>query len=280
MKYIGAHVSTANGVSEAPLRAAEIGAQAFALFTGNPSRWKVKPISNKQSEEFKANCRNNNFDPAVILPHDSFLINLGSPDHEKLTKSRELFIDDMHRCEILGLTMLNFHPGSHLKQTDIDACLDLIGESINIALDATQGVKAVIECTAGQGSNLGHSFEQITHIIDRIEDKTRVGVCIDTCHAFAAGYDLATPGGYEKVWDDFERIIGFKYLNGMHLNDAKRELGSHIDRHEQIGKGYLGQGFFTRLMQDYRFDNIPLILETPDESAWKDEIAWLYAQTK
>jgi len=280
MKYIGAHVSTANGVSEAPLRASEIGAKALALFTGNPSRWKVKPISNDQSEEFKANCRANNFDPAVILPHDSFLINLGSPDHEKLIKSRELFIDEIHRCEILGLTMLNFHPGSHLKQIDIDACLDLIGESINIALDATQGVKAVIECTAGQGSNLGHSFEQIAHIIDRIEDKTRVGVCIDTCHAFAAGYDLATPDGYEKVWDDFERIIGFKYLNGMHLNDAKRELGSRIDRHEQIGKGYLGQGFFTRLMQDSRFDNIPLILETPDESAWKDEIAWLYAQTK
>lgn len=280
MKYIGAHVSTANGVSEAPLRAAEIGAKAFALFTGNPSRWKVKPISNKQAEEFKANCRNNNFDPAVILPHDSFLINLGSPDQEKLIKSRELFIDEMHRCEILGLTMLNFHPGSHLKQIDIDACLDLIGESINMALDATQGVKAVIECTAGQGSNLGHSFEQIAHIIDRIEDKTRVGVCIDTCHAFAAGYDLATPDGYERVWDDFERIIGFNYLNGMHLNDAKRELGSRIDRHEQIGKGCLGQSFFTRLMQDARFDNIPLILETPDESAWKDEIAWLYAQTK
>lgn len=280
MKYIGAHVSTANGVSEAPLRAAEIGAKAFALFTGNPSRWKVKPISNGQAEEFKANCRNNNFDPAVILPHDSFLINLGSPDQEKLIKSRELFIDEMHRCEILGLTMLNFHPGSHLKQIGIDACLDLIGESINMALDATQGVKAVIECTAGQGSNLGHSFEQIAHIIDRIEDKMRVGVCIDSCHAFAAGYDLATPDGYERVWDDFERIIGFNYLNGMHLNDAKRELGSRIDRHEQIGKGCLGQGFFTRLMQDARFDNIPLILETPDESAWKDEIAWLYAQTK
>lgn len=280
MKYIGAHVSTANGVSEAPQRAAEIGAKAFALFTGNPSRWKVKPISNKQSEEFKANCRDNNFDPAVILPHDSFLINLGSPDQEKLSKSRELFIDEMHRCETLGLTMLNFHPGSHLKQIDSDACLDLIGESINIALDSTQGVKAVIECTAGQGSNLGHSFEQIAHIIDRVEDKMRVGVCVDTCHAFAAGYDLATPDGYEKVWDDFERIIGFKYLNGMHLNDAKRELGSRIDRHEQIGKGHLGQWFFTRLMQDSRFDNIPLILETPDESAWKDEIAWLYARTK
>lgn len=280
MKYIGAHVSTANGVSEAPLRAAEIGAKAFALFTGNPSRWKVKPISKEQSEEFKANCRDNNFDPEVILPHDSFLINLGSPDQEKLNKSRALFIDDMHRCEMLGLTMLNFHPGSHLNQIDSDACLDLIGESINIALDATHGVKAVIECTAGQGSNLGHSFEQIAHIIDKIEDKTRVGVCVDTCHAFAAGYDLATPDGYARVWDDFERIIGFKYLNGMHLNDAKRELGSRIDRHEQIGKGYIGPEFFTRLMRDSRFDNIPLILETPDESAWKDEIAWLYSQTE
>lgn len=279
MKYIGAHVSTAKGVSEAPLRAAEIGAKAFALFTGNPSRWQVKPISDKEIATFKANCAANGYDSSVILPHDSFLINLGSPDAEKLAKSRDLFIDEMKRCESLGLTMLNFHPGSHLNQMPIDDCLDLIAESINIALNETSGVKAVIETTAGQGSNLGYSFEQIAHIIDHVDDKSRVGVCVDTCHSFTAGYDMTTEDGYNRTWDDFERIIGFNYLSGMHLNDSKREHGSHIDRHEQIGDGYLGKEFFTRLMKDSRFDNIPLILETPDDSKWADEIAWLYSQT-
>ncbi len=279
MKYIGAHVSTAKGVSEAPLRAAEIGAKAFALFTGNPSRWQVKPISDKEIEAFKTNCATYGYDASVILPHDSFLINLGSPDAEKLIKSRALFIDEMHRCENLGLTMLNFHPGSHLNQMPIDDCLDLIAESINLALSETNSVKAVIENTAGQGSNLGHTFEQIARIIDHVDDKSRVGVCVDTCHSFTAGYDMTTEEGYNRTWEDFERIIGFKYLSGMHLNDSKREHGSHIDRHEQIGDGYLGKEFFKRLMQDSRFDNIPLILETPDDSKWADEIAWLYSQT-
>lgn len=273
-------MSTSNGVSEAPLRAAEIGAKAFALFTGNPSRWKPKPISDKDAAAFKANCADNGYDPAVILPHDSFLINLGSPEEEKLAKSRALFLDEMRRCEQLGLTMLNFHPGSHLKQMEVDDCLNLIAESINLALNDTTGVKAVIECTAGQGSNLGYTFEQIAHIIDRVDDKSRVGVCIDTCHAFAAGYDLATKEGYHKVWDDFDRIIGFEYLSGMHLNDAKRELGSRIDRHEQIGKGLLGEEFFIRLMGDPRFDDIPLVLETPDDTQWAAEIAWLYSHTR
>lgn len=280
MKYIGAHVSTSNGVSEAPLRAAEIGARAFALFTGNPSRWKPKPISAGDAAVFKANCADNGFNPSVILPHDSFLINLGSPDQDKLEKSRALFLDEMRRCEQLGLTMLNFHPGSHLKQMEVEDCLNLIAESIDIALNATASVKAVIECTAGQGSNLGYTFEQIAHIIERVGDKSRVGVCIDTCHAFAAGYDIATQTGYDKVWDDFERIIGFEYLSGMHLNDAKRELGSRIDRHEQIGKGLIGEAFFIRLMGDSRFDGIPLILETPDETQWAAEIAWLYSYAK
>lgn len=280
MKYIGAHVSTSNGVSEAPVRAAEIGAKAFALFTGNPSRWTVKPISDKEINRFKANCVANGYDASVILPHDSFLINLGSPDEEKLRKSRDLFIDEMHRCESLGLTMLNFHPGSHLKQMPIDDCLNLIADSINLALTETSTVKAVIESTAGQGSNLGYTFEQIAYIIDRIDDKSRVGVCVDTCHSFTAGYDLATDEGYNHTWDEFDRIIGFNFLSGMHLNDSKRELGSHIDRHEQIGKGFLGEKFFERLMADKRFDGIPLILETPDDTKWAEEIAWLYSKTQ
>lgn len=275
MKYIGAHVSTASGVAEAPLRAREIGADAFALFTRNPSRWKSSPIPQAQSELFKERCSELGYSPAVILPHDSYLINLGAPDAEKLTKSREAFLDELRRCEQLGLTMLNFHPGSHLGEIETDACLDLIADSINLALEQTSGVKAVIENTAGQGSNLGFELEQIARIISRVEDKSRVGVCIDTCHTFAAGYDLATPEGYEDFWKVFDSVIGLSYLSGMHLNDSKKGLGSHVDRHELIGLGTLGNDFFKRLMTDPRVDNIPLILETPNEPGWAKEIALL-----
>lgn len=277
MKYIGAHVSAKNGVNDTPLRAKEIGAKSFALFTRNPSRWASKPLSSKEIDNFKANCEAYGYTPEVILPHDSFLINLGSPDAQKLHLSRTAFLDEMRRCEQLGLTMLNFHPGSHLNQMPIDACLDLIADSINDTLDKTTGVKAVIENTAGQGSNLGHTFEQIAHIIDRVEDKTRVGVCVDTCHTLAAGYDIATAEGYERAWKEFEDTIGLNYLSGIHLNDSKKGVGSKIDRHESIGKGALGENFFRMLMNDPRLDNIPLILETPDESIWAEEIAWLYS---
>lgn len=277
MKYIGAHVSTASGVAEAPLRAHEIGATAFALFTRNPSRWKSSPIKPEQAELFKERCAEFGYTPDVILPHDSYLINLGAPESEKLKKSREAFLDEIQRCELLGLNKLNFHPGSHLGLIEPDKCLDLIADSINDALDKTTGVKAVIENTAGQGSNLGFELEQIARIIDGVEDKSRVGVCIDTCHTFAAGYDLATAEGYESFWQDFDRIIGLKYLSGMHINDSKKGLGSHVDRHELIGLGTLGNSFFERLMADSRVDNIPLILETPDESVWADEIACLKA---
>lgn len=280
MKYIGAHVSISGGVSNAPLRAAEIGAKAFALFTGSSNRWYTKPIAQKEVDLFKNNCIEHNFTPEHILPHDNFLINLGNPDSEKLAMSRKSFLEEMQRCEQLGLTMLNFHPGSHLNQINIDHCLDLIAESINISLDKTNGVTAVIECTAGQGSNLGHNFEQIAHIIDKVEDKSRLGVCVDTCHAYSAGYDLRTEEGYKKTWEDFDNIIGGHYLRGLHLNDDKRECGSKIDRHESIGKGTLGEEFFVRLVNDPRFDSIPLILETPNDVIWKEEIAWLYSQIR
>lgn len=263
-----------------PARALEIGAKAFALFTRNASRWRSAPIKPRQAEFFKASCHECGFTPAQILPHDSFLINLGSPDADKLLKSREAFLDELHRCELLGLTMLNFHPGSHLGLIDTDKCLDLIAESINYSLDLTQGVTAVIENTAGQGSNLGYSFEQIAHIIHRVEDKTRVGVCIDTCHAYSAGYDLATPEGYARTWQQFDSVIGPRYLRALHLNDDKRTLGSRIDRHESIGQGTLGRDFFVRLMRDPRFDDMPIILETPEPLLWADEIAWLYDQTQ
>lgn len=278
MKLIGAHVSVEGGVSNAPVNAHAIGAKSFALFTRNPSRWKSKPITDKEAERFRANCAELGYTPDVILPHDSYLINLGSPDAEKLAMSREAFLDEMQRCMQLGLTMLNFHPGSHLNAIDPDACLDLIAESINLALDATEGVTAVIENTAGQGSNLGYSWEQIARIIDGVRDKSRVGVCVDTCHSIAAGYDLATPEGYKEAWDAFDRTIGFNYLRGMHINDSKKGVGSHVDRHAPIGEGTLGRDFFTMLVNDPRMDSIPLILETPDMARWADEIAWLYSQ--
>ena len=184
----------------------------------------------------------------------------------------------MRRCEKLGLSMLNFHPGSHLNVSSVDECLDRIAESINITLDVTSGVTAVIESTAGQGSNLGYDFAHIAHIIDKVEDKTRVGVCVDTCHTYSAGYDLRSEEGYAETWRQFDEIIGAGYLRALHLNDDKRELGSRIDRHASIGEGTLGREFFVRLVNDPRFDNMPLILETPDDLLWAEEIAWLYSK--
>ncbi len=277
MKFVGAHVSASKGVSQAPVNAAEIGAKAFALFTRNPSRWFSSAIPEAEAIAFKANCERLGYTPERILPHDSYLINLGSPDPEGLEKSRKAFLDELQRCEQLGLTMLNFHPGSHLKKIEINDCLDRIAESINISLDKTSGVKAVIENTAGQGSNLGFSFDQIRRIIDGVEYKKRVGVCIDTCHAFAAGYDLATPEGYKAAWDEFGDLIGWEYLSAMHINDTKKGLGSKVDRHESLGKGMIGADFFKMLMNDPRMDSIPLILETPDTDIWAQEIAWMYS---
>lgn len=280
MKYIGAHVSIAGGVANAPAEAQAIGAKAFALFTGSSSRWVSKDVPEKEIVRFKENCALYGFTPQVILPHDNFLINLGSPDPKKLALSRKSFLDEMRRCMQLGLTMLNFHPGSHLNLISEEECLDRIAESINLTLEQTEGVTAVLENVAGQGSNLGHSFEQLAHIIDKVEDKSRVGVCIDTCHAYSAGFDLVDEDGYEDTWRRFDRVIGLGYLKGLHLNDDKKALGSRIDRHASIGTGTLGKGFFTRLVNDPRFDNIPLILETPDEALWPEEIAWLYSQVR
>lgn len=277
MKFIGAHVSVQGGVSNAPLNAKEIDAKAFALFTGYNTRWNSKPISDEEADLFKENCRVFGFTPDVILPHDNFLINLGSPDSKKLAMSRKSFLEEMQRCEKLGLSMLNFHPGSHLGEMDEEACLDRIAESINLTLDKTEGVAAIIETTAGQGTNLGHRFEHIARIIDSVEDKSRVGVCLDTCHSYSAGYDLASEEGYRQTWAGFDDIIGARYLRAIHLNDDKRELGSRIDRHESLGKGTLGEDFFRRFVNDPRFDSMPIILETPDPDIWKQEIAWLYS---
>ena len=277
MKYIGAHVSASGGVDNAPVNAHDIGAKAFALFTRNQRQWVSAPLKAENIRAFKANCEKYSFSPEYILPHDSYLINLGSPDAAMLAKSRNAFLDEMQRCEQLGLELLNFHPGSTLKQISDEACMKLIAESVNIALDKTKGVTAVIENTAGQGSNLGFEFEQLAFMIDHVEDKSRVGVCIDTCHSFAAGYDLSTDKGFDETFTHFAEVVGFNYLKGMHLNDAKKLLGSRVDRHESIGKGTLGLLPFKRIMHDPRFDDMPLILETPDETLWADEIKLLYS---
>ncbi|APG18909.1 UNVERIFIED_ORG: deoxyribonuclease-4 [Kosakonia oryzae] len=278
MKYIGAHVSASGGVANAAVRAAEIEATAFALFTKNQRQWRAAPLSTEAIDEFKAACEKYHYTPAQILPHDSYLINLGHPVADALEKSREAFVDELTRCQQLGLTLLNFHPGSHLMQIPEDECLARIAESINIALAQTEGVTAVIENTAGQGSNLGFKFEHLAAIIDGVEDKSRVGVCIDTCHAFAAGYDLRTEQATAETFAEFERVVGFKYLRGMHLNDAKSAFGSRVDRHHSLGEGNIGHDAFRWIMRNERFDGIPLILETVNPDIWAEEIAWLKAQ--
>ncbi|MDD2904690.1 MAG: deoxyribonuclease IV [Sulfurimonas sp.] len=289
-KFIGAHVSASGGVFNAPINATAIGAKAFALFTKNQRQWGAKELDTETIDKFKHELQKSGILPKHILPHDSYLINLGHPDVEQLEKSRAAFIDELERCALLGLDRLNFHPGSHLAKitkkekenpTIIkpieDVCLDTIAESINIALDKTQGVKAVIENTAGQGSNLGWRFEHLAHIIDKVEDKSRIGICIDTCHMFTAGYDIRTRETYDKTWAEFEKIVGFKYLMGMHINDSKPPLGSHVDRHHSLGKGEIGLDAFRFIMNDERMDDIPLVLETIDETIWKQEIELLYS---
>jgi deoxyribonuclease IV len=280
MKYIGAHVSASGGVESAPVNAHAIGARAFALFTKNQRQWVGRPLEEKSINAFKENCELFDYKPFQILPHDSYLINLGHPEKEALEKSRLAFLDEMQRCEQLGLDRLNFHPGSHLKLVDEETCLRTIAESVNITLSKTRGVIAVIENTAGQGSNMGHKFEHLKFIIDLIEDKERVGVCIDTAHAYSAGYNIKSAEGFEKTFAEFDRIIGFGYLKGMHINDSKKELASRVDRHDLIGKGTLGEEVFVRLINDARFDNMPIILETPDETKWAEEIAFLYSSVR
>ena len=289
-KFVGAHCSASGGVFNAVTNAQAIGAKAFALFTKNQRQWVAKDLDTLTIDKFKKALDESGILAKHILPHDSYLINLGHPESDKLEKSRLAFIDVLERCKLLGLDRLNFHPGSHLAKISKkdktnpeiinpieDRCLDVIAESINIALDKTSDVSAVIENTAGQGSNLGWKFEHLAHIIDKIEDKSRIGICIDTCHMFTAGYDIRTREVYDKTWAEFEKIVGFKYLMGMHINDSKPPLGSHVDRHHSLGKGEIGLDAFRFIMQDERMDDIPLILETIDDTIWKDEIELLYS---
>jgi len=295
MKFVGAHVSSSGGVFNAPLNAKKIGAKAFALFTKNQREWRSKELDSKTIDKFKKNLEDSGILARHILPHDSYLINLGHPEKEKLIKSRDAFIDEIERCYILGLDKLNFHPGSHLikipkkaknyesqiKNAE-DISLDVVATSINLAIEATKDldVKLIIENTAGQGTNLGYKFEHLAHIIDKIEDKSRVGICIDTCHTFTSGYDLRTKEAYDNTMGEFDKLVGFKYLMGMHLNDSKVPLGSRVDRHQSLGKGEIGWDLFKFIMNDKRMDNIPLILETINSDIWRQEIEELYRLVK
>ena len=280
MKFVGAHVSSSGGVFKAPINANEIGAKAFALFTKNQRRWESKPLTTKDIDMFRANMEKFGFDSRQILPHDSYLINLGNPEKEKREKSLNAFIDEVERCNDLGLDKLNFHSGSHLREITEEKSLDFIAENMNITLEKTKGVSLVIENTAGQGSNLGYKFEHLAYLIDKIEDKSRVGVCLDTCHLFSSGYDIRTFETYQKTMAEFEKIVGFKYLMGMHINDSKAKFGSRVDRHHSLGQGEIGLETFKLIMNDSRLDNIPLILETIDDTIWKDEIELLYSFVK
>jgi deoxyribonuclease-4 len=276
MKYIGAHVSISGGVENAPVNAKNIGARAFAMFTRNQRRWSSPPLTDENITGFREQCRKYGFDSSVILPHDSYLINLGHPDPGGLEKSRAAFFEEMGRCEKLGLKYLNFHPGSHLNRLSPERCLDRIARSIDLALETTNGVTAVIENTAGQGTNLGYRFEHLARIIGQVTDKSRVGVCLDTCHLHGAGYDIRTRKAFEHTMDEFDRTVGLRFLAALHLNDSKKDFNSRVDRHESIGKGELGIPPFEFIMNDPRFDNMPLVLETPDDSLWEAEIRMLY----
>ncbi len=277
MKFVGAHVSAAGGVENAPLHAEKIGARAFALFTKNQRQWVAKPLADESIARFKSNLKRVGIAPEHVLPHDSYLINLGHPEAEPLQKSRHAFLDEMQRCEQLGLKLLNFHPGSHLKKISEEESLKIVAESINRALDQTSSVVAVIENTSGQGSNLGYRFEHLAAIIEGVEDKSRVGVCIDTCHTFTAGYDLRTEADCISTFSEFDNIVGFRYLRGMHLNGSKAEFGSRVDRHHSLTHGHLGLDVFRFIMNDDRFNNIPMVLETIDETIWPEEIGMLYS---
>lgn len=280
MKHIGAHVSASGGVENAPINAKEIGANAFALFTKNQRQWVAKPLTDKNIKLFKERCKEYNFSSDYILPHNSYLTNMGNPDPAMRDKSKAAFLDELERCEQLGLKLLNFHPGSHLNKISEEECLVQIANCVNDVLDNTEYAVAVIENTAGQGTNLGYKFEHIAHIISNIKDQSRIGVCLDTAHLLASGYEIRTEAAYKKMWSDFDDIIGKKYLKGIHLNDSKKDLATRVDRHDSLGKGFMGKELFSLIMNDERLDNIPIILETPDDKIWAQEIAYLRSLEK
>ncbi|KAJ7119140.1 xylose isomerase-like protein [Mycena epipterygia] len=275
---VGAHVSAAGGIENSIINAAAIGANSFALFVKSQRKWSSPALTEATISTFKAGLIEHGYDPRHILPHGSYLINLGNPDAGKRQKSYDCFLDDLKRCESLGLLLYNFHPGSSVGQATTDESISLIAESINEAHRATETVVTVLENMAGAGNIIGGDFNHLANIISQVNDKTRVGVCLDTCHMFAAGYDLRTKEGWEQIVTDFDQQVGLSYLRGMHLNDSKTEYNSKRDRHENIGIGHIGIEGFHHILNDVRFQNIPLILETPSfekPEVWATEIGAL-----
>ncbi|KAJ7041896.1 xylose isomerase-like protein [Mycena alexandri] len=272
---VGAHVSAAGGLENAIINAAAIGANSFALFVKSQRKWTSPPLTESTISSFKAALIEHGYEPRHILPHGSYLINLGNPDAEKRQKSYDCFLDDLKRCESLGLLLYNFHPGSSVGQATSNESISFIAGCINEAHKATESVVTVLENMAGAGNIIGGDFNHLAKIISEVDDKTRIGVCLDTCHMFAAGYDLRTKEGWEKIVTDFDTIVGLSYLRGMHLNDSKTEHNSKKDRHENIGIGHIGIQGFHHILNDPRFQDIPLILETPSfekPEVWATEI--------
>ena len=271
MLHIGCHLSCSKGYRAMGEQALSIGADTFQFFTRNPRGGSVKPFDRQDADALNAFLAEHRFAP--ILAHAPYTLNACAADASIREFAVRTMREDLQRLAYIPTAMLNFHPGSHLNKISVEECLDKVAESINLILGKTHDVVAVIENTAGQGSNVGNEFWQLGHIIDRVDDKSRVGVCLDTCHTYTAGYDIVNE--YDKVFEEFDTAVGFGYLRGIHLNDSKKALGSRVDRHDSIGKGLIGMDFFRRFMQDVRFDGIPIILETPDESLWAEEIKLL-----
>ncbi len=270
-QLLGAHTSTSGGVSTAVDRAKNLGFTAMQIFTKNNNRWEAKPLDQSEIKNYTSKLNNSSI--KFVVSHDSYLINLCAIDKSILDKSREALIDELNRCEQLGIPYLNFHPGSHLGAGEEDG-IKLISESINIAHAKTPKYKvsSMLELTAGQGTSLGYRFEHIAAIIEGVEDKKRMSVCIDTAHIFAAGYDIRDPKSYRKVMKEFDNIIGLDRLKCLHINDSKKELGSRVDRHEHIGDGFIGLDGFYNIMNDKKLRKVPKILETPKGKDQKEDI--------
>lgn len=267
---LGAHIPISGGLELSPLRGKEVGCEIIQIFTKNSNQWNAKPLSAEQIAAFQANLQSSGIKQAFA--HDSYLINLASPDEELYRKSLAAFIHELERAESLGLTALVFHPGSHVGKGE-EYALQKIAESVNLAHQKTPHFQVLtcFENAAGQGTNVGYCFEHLARLIELVEEKKRIGICIDTQHAFASGYDLRTEEGYKEVFERFEELVGISWIKAFHLNDSKKGLGSRVDRHEHIGKGEIGLTAFRCLMNDPRFENIPMSLETPKGADLKED---------
>ncbi|XP_048870977.1 probable endonuclease 4 isoform X4 [Brienomyrus brachyistius] len=278
-KFIGAHMSISGGIWHAVQDSLTIGGRSFGLFLGSQRSWQRPPLDGTAAAKFREACARHSFEPAYILPHGSYLMNCGSPKQDVFEKSQAMLVDELNRCSALGLSLFNLHPGASLGSITTEQCIEKIAQAINHAHRQTSGVVTVLENMSGQGSTVGGQLSELRGIIDKVRDKSRVGVCLDTCHAFAAGYDLSATGGVKSVLEEFDKIVGLQYLRAVHLNDSKGGLGCNLDRHEDIGRGKIGLATFRDIVNEPLLDNIPLILETPGRPGFEyaEQIALLYS---